>query len=145
LKLKILNIGRFKIQEYQTLFDYYLKLAAKYFSIEVVEIKDKSNLEVTFSSIEKYFANSFSIVLDEKGKSYTTMDFKDKLNILRDDQSEITFFIGNAFGFSNEVKSKADMLLSLSNLTLPHEMARVVLAEQIFRAGDILNNGKYHK
>ena len=60
-------------------------------------------------------------------------------------KSSIDFIIGGSWGLSEEVKSKADLKLSMSKMTFPHQMARVVLCEQIYRAFEIASNGKYHK
>ncbi|MCT4635835.1 MAG: 23S rRNA (pseudouridine(1915)-N(3))-methyltransferase RlmH [Rickettsiales bacterium] len=85
---------------------------------------------------------SFVIALDEVGKSFTSEEFSLRLERVT---RPICFIIGGAHGLSSEVRDKADMLLSLSDMTLPHVMARVVLIEQIYRAYTISANHPYHK
>ena len=60
-------------------------------------------------------------------------------------KSTVSFIIGGSYGLSDEVKNRADLRLSMSRMTFPHQMARVILSEQIYRAFEIINNGKYHK
>jgi len=79
------------------------------------------------------------IVLDEKGRSMTTMQFAALL------KSEATFLIGGADGLPDEVKAAARLVLRLSSLTLPHALAQVVLLEQIYRAATVLTGHPYHR
>ena len=84
----------------------------------------------------------FIIALDEIGKQFTSLEFSSTLEKI---QQPICFLIGGAYGLSTEVKAKANMLLSLSNMTMPHIIARVMLIEQIYRAYTISENHPYHK
>lgn len=85
---------------------------------------------------------SFVIALDELGKKFTSEEFSLKLERVT---RPICFIIGGAYGLSSEIRDKADMLLSLSDMTLPHVMARIMLVEQIYRAHTISINHPYHK
>ena len=85
------------------------------------------------------------VVLDESGKAVSTQQLAQRLNRWRDDARDVAFVIGGADGTSAGLKSDADWLWSLSPLTLPHGLARVVLAEQLYRAVSILNNHPYHR
>lgn len=86
------------------------------------------------------------VVLDERGKELTSREFSEKIVKWQDSGcDEVAFLIGGAYGHSLELKEKADLLLSLGKMTMPHLLARVVLTEQIYRAGLIAQNHPYHK
>lgn len=85
------------------------------------------------------------VVLDERGRSFPTRTLADYLRRWRDDGRDVVFVIGGADGLATEVKTDADLLWSLSPLTLPHGMVRIVVAEQLYRAASILANHPYHR
>ena len=85
------------------------------------------------------------IVLDETGKAVTTQQLAQRLARWRDDARDVAFVIGGADGTAARLKSGADWLWSLSPLTLPHGLVRVILAEQLYRAVSILNNHPYRR
>ena len=90
--------------------------------------------------------NSITVVLDERGKSLTSMEFAKKLEGWRDNgRREARFLIGAADGHEEELRDKADLLLSFGPATWPHMLARAMLAEQLFRATSILANHPYHR
>lgn len=84
-------------------------------------------------------------VLDVKGKMLSTEQLADKLQQAMSDGQDISLVIGGADGLSDEVLAKADFKWSLSNLTLPHPLVRVVLIEQLYRAMSIIHNHPYHR
>lgn len=85
------------------------------------------------------------IVLDEKGLALSTKDFSEVLQKnLNQGIKRLLFVIGGAYGVSPDVISRANVALSLSKLTFPHQLVRLILVEQLYRALSILNNGKYH-
>jgi 23S rRNA (pseudouridine1915-N3)-methyltransferase len=90
-------------------------------------------------------AEATLIVLDERGKDFTTTRFAEQLRRWRDDGQPICFAIGGANGTSPELKSRAHLLLRLSSMTLPHALARVLLAEQLYRGWSILAAHPYHR
>ncbi|MGH8743633.1 MAG: 23S rRNA (pseudouridine(1915)-N(3))-methyltransferase RlmH [Burkholderiales bacterium] len=85
------------------------------------------------------------VVLDERGKTLSTAQLAQSLARWMAAGRDVGFVIGGADGLENEVKTSADMRLSLSALTLPHALARVVLAEQLYRALSLLHNHPYHR
>jgi 23S rRNA (pseudouridine1915-N3)-methyltransferase len=85
------------------------------------------------------------VVLDERGKNWTTIELANQMSSWLAGGHDLCFVIGGADGLSAELKQKADTLLQLSALTLPHGMVRVLLVEQIYRAHSILNNHPYHR
>jgi len=85
------------------------------------------------------------IALDERGVPLTTQELAQQLSIWQQQGGDVAFVIGGADGLDAEFKQKADMLLRLSNMTLPHGLVRVMLAEQLYRAWSILRNHPYHR
>ncbi len=90
-------------------------------------------------------ARCFTAVLDERGTPFTTADLARHIERWKQDGREVAFVIGGADGIARELKQEADLLLSLSSLTLPHGLCRVVLAEQLYRAMTILRGEPYHR
>ncbi|MFC3111213.1 23S rRNA (pseudouridine(1915)-N(3))-methyltransferase RlmH [Undibacterium arcticum] len=85
------------------------------------------------------------IALDERGKDVTTMQLSQLLTQWQQDGRDVAFIIGGADGLDPELKSRADNLIRISSLTLPHGMVRVLLAEQLYRAWSITQNHPYHR
>ncbi|MCG8377861.1 MAG: 23S rRNA (pseudouridine(1915)-N(3))-methyltransferase RlmH [Proteobacteria bacterium] len=101
--------------------------------------KEQEKIEAKLSS------NNIIIVLDEEGETISSQEFADKLKIWIDDNQHVSLIIGGADGLSNEIKNKASNIWSLSKMTLPHGLARVMLIEQIYRAWAITQNHPYHR
>jgi 23S rRNA (pseudouridine1915-N3)-methyltransferase len=85
------------------------------------------------------------IALDEHGAQMTTVQLSQQLSIWQQQGGDVSFVIGGADGLDAEFKKNADLLLRLSNMTLPHGLVRVILAEQLYRAWSILRNHPYHR
>jgi 23S rRNA (pseudouridine1915-N3)-methyltransferase len=90
-------------------------------------------------------AGALRIVLDERGRSFPTRDLAGRLERWRSDGRDPAFVIGGADGLAPGLKQSADLLWSLSQLTLPHGLVRVILAEQLYRAASLLANHPYHR
>ncbi len=90
-------------------------------------------------------AGVLRVVLDEHGRSFPTRKLADYLERWRSDGRDVAFVIGGADGLAPQIKAGADLLWSLSPLTLPHGLVRVVLAEQLYRAASLLANHPYHR
>ena len=106
--------------------------------LSIYEFKD-----FKFNNLKNIYTNNIIISLTEEGKSFNSHDFSSLL--LNFDNKEISFFIGDADGLSNNIKANSDLLISLSPLTFPHELARLILIEQIYRAVSISRNSPYHR
>ena len=89
--------------------------------------------------------NARIIALDEHGKDYTTVQLATSMKQWQQDGRDIVFIIGGADGLDADLKKKADVLVRLSSLTLPHGMVRILLTEQLYRASTILQNHPYHR
>lgn len=119
-------------------------------SFEILESKSRSSEERKNSEAKalllKVPEGSSVIALDETGKAFTTIDFSNYLQYEREKgQVCLAFLIGGADGHGIEVKDKAQLKLSLSPMTLPHGLARILLAEQLYRALSILAGHPYHR
>jgi 23S rRNA (pseudouridine1915-N3)-methyltransferase len=106
---------------------------------ETVMAQERTRIEAAIPKGSRVLA------LDERGRDLTTMQLSQLLTQWQQDGRDVTFVIGGADGLDADFKSKADMLVRLSSLTLPHGMVRVVLAEQLYRAWSITQNHPYHR
>ena len=79
------------------------------------------------------------------GKEMTSVEFSNKINNILIENSNLTFIIGGSYGLSQEIKQQAKLHMSFSKMTFPHQLFRVMLLEQIYRAYKIMNNESYHK
>ncbi len=94
---------------------------------------------------EKLPKQSLLVLLDERGKQYSSQAFSQLIDNWQQQGQDVTFVIAGADGVNNEHRQQAQHVMALSQLTLPHEMARVLLIEQLYRAWSILNNHPYHR
>ncbi|MBW7953667.1 MAG: 23S rRNA (pseudouridine(1915)-N(3))-methyltransferase RlmH [Candidatus Dojkabacteria bacterium] len=140
-RINLLLFGKIKSSEYINLFNYYLKLSSKYYSVSTITKKDP-NRPIQLQDIPTYSSSVY--LLTEQGKLYDTFQFSNLVNN-QDSGNELTFIIASAFGFDRLVLESRYQLLSLSPMTFNHEMAAVVLVEQLFRVGNYANGGSYHK
>ena len=151
--IKIISIGSPPSSSVNSLIDDYTSRVNTFTKIEWVnhQIKSKEKniilkkeLEAKkiLSSINK---NSFVIALDENGQSYNSCTFSNFLEQTMMHQSEIIFLIGGADGLSKDILEKCSKVISLSNLTFPHQLVKVLIIEQIYRGFSIINNLPYHR
>ena len=143
MKLKIAWIGKTKEPAIQSLTDEYLKRIARYAQVEGVSLRDEAALLHIAGPSAR--SKSTLVLLDSRGKEYSSEQFA---KFLADHQDRnplpLIFSIGGADGFSPQAKSAAQHLISLGKMTLPHELARLILLEQIYRAFTILKGHPYH-
>ena len=137
---KIIAIGKIKKKWIQEGIEMYLKRLP---GLEVIEIKDKNQTKEEYTIKEIISKNEILVTLNENGQSFTSKQLASKL--LNSHNQNITFAIGGAAGLSPFLNSCASWQLSLSPLTFPHEIARLLLIEQIYRAKTITQGGPYHK
>lgn len=157
--INIICVGKIKENFLKDAIDEYSKRLSKYCSLNITElpdekspnnagekdilmIKDKESQNI-LNHIKK---DSYIICLDLKGKQFTSEEFSEKIEkISLNYTSSITFIIGGSYGISSKVLNIANELVSFSKMTFPHQLFRVFLLEQIFRAFKISNNETYHK
>ena len=143
MKIRLIMLGKTRRAEMRALFDDYASRIRHYAEIEVNELRDASATAFRKLKLEP---SATVVLLDAAGKQFTSEEFARWLGDLRDRGTrEAAFLCGDAEGFPPELRAAAKQKLSLSTLTMPHEFARVVLAEQIYRAFAILAGHPYPK
>lgn len=161
LNIKIICVGKIREKSLKDLISEYEKRISKYAKLEIIELDDEKIPQNASSSIEeqvkiaesnkileklKKYPSSNVLLLDLKGKQYTSEEFAEKIdNIQTYSSSTIIFVIGGSLGMSQELLNYSQDKICFSKMTFPHQLIRVFLTEQIFRAFKILNNETYHK
>lgn len=155
IKINVVAIGDIKEKYLLDAIKEYSKRITRFANLNIIEIKEnnpasnsekdiKSALKKDAIEIEKHLSG-FIIVLDILGKQIDSIELSKTIEKTTQTNSTITFVIGASNGLSDEIKSKANLKLSFSSMTFPHQLMRVILLEQIYRAFTILNNIAYHK
>ena len=157
MNVKLIVIGKLKEDYLRSACNEYIKRLSRYCSFEMHELDEcrlsdnpslkeiDSALSKEAESIKKH-AKGYIIPMCIEGKQLASRELSEKIeNIGINGQSTVTFIIGSSFGLSDTIKSMADFKLSMSKMTFPHQLARVMLLEQIYRAFSISEGGKYHK
>jgi 23S rRNA (pseudouridine1915-N3)-methyltransferase len=143
MKIRLILLGRTRRAEIRALMDDYLTRIRHYAEIEITEVREESDTALRKLKIEP---GAVTVLLDAAGKQLTSAEFARWLSEIRDHGTrEMVFLCGDAEGFPEALRQSAKHKLSLSKLTMPHEFARVVLAEQIYRAFAILSGHPYPK
>ena len=155
MKIKLITIGKTNKSYFLEGEQEYLKRLTKYIQFEKTELPDVKNAKsltelqlkteegkVILSKIDK---TTLLVLLDENGKEFSSPSFaKWMREEMNRGHKSITFVIGGAYGFSDEVYSQAKLKMSLSQMTFNHQMVRMFFIEQVYRAFTILNNEPYH-
>ncbi|MBO5889185.1 MAG: 23S rRNA (pseudouridine(1915)-N(3))-methyltransferase RlmH [Clostridia bacterium] len=156
LKVKIIAVGKIKEKYFQDAILEYSKRLSRYAKFSIVEVKEENyvqepneseKLEILYRegvNIKKELSG-YVIAMCIEGKKLSSVDLAKIIDNVKNVSSEICFIIGGSYGIDESVKKLADLKLSISDMTFPHTLCRVVLSEQIYRAFSILNDGKYHK
>lgn len=157
LNINIVCVGKVKEKYLKDALLEYSKRLSKYCKLNIIEIADEpipSNLSdkladniknIEGSKILNTIKNSYIISLDLNGKEYSSEQFAEKLDKITLNNSSITFVIGGSLGLSTEIIHNSNELICFSKMTFPHQLIRVFLLEQIFRAFKINNNETYHR
>ena len=155
MRINLLCIGKTDDKEIQNLIKYYQNRLPKHWNFEIVEIPDVKNAKNLSPDLlkkeeAKLFLNQtensdFVVLLDEKGKQFTSREFAAKIeNWMNSSVKKVSFFIGGAYGFSDEIYERANEKMSLSKMTFTHQMIRLFFVEQTYRADQILQGKPYH-
>ena len=146
MKIKVAWIGKTKEPAIEALTNEYLKRISRYAEVEGVALRDEAAvLSLTGAGRKNSYKDRHKLVLlDSRGKQLSSEELAAYFEREQINAIPLLFAIGGSDGFSEEARRLAGLTLSLGKLTLPHELARIVLLEQIYRAFTILNNHPYH-
>ena len=143
LNVKIICCGTLKEQYLKDAVSEYSKRLSAFCKLTVQEIKEDT-LNASFSAVSAF--KGFKIALCVEGKMLSSEELAKKIETLAiNGNSDIAFIIGGSEGIAEEIKNMCDLKLSFSKMTFPHQLMRVILLEQIYRAFTIINHKSYHK
>ena len=140
--IKIIYIGRIRERTYDKKFRKYLEWISQDAKLEVITLKESHSDRIISQVNNLKKNNNFIICLTEQGKNFDSISFS---NFVFNCGNKIVFILGNHNGLPLELIKKSDLNLSLSKMTMPHEMANLVLIEQIYRAFSIKKGSNYHR
>ena len=145
VKIKIAWIGKTKEPATAALTEEYLKRISRYCPVEGLALRDEGALLRLCSPDNRDSSKSILVLMDSRGKEFSSEQFATFLGDYQDrNPMPLVFAIGGADGFGAEVRDAAQQTISLGKMTLAHELARVVLLEQVYRAFTILKGHPYH-
>ena len=143
--IQILCVGKIKESYLNELINDYAKRISRYHKIEIIEVKD-SNIEQEAILLSKYIKpNDFVIAMALEGKMYDSVGMAKLIDNTFNSYGTIDFVIGWSYGLADDIKKRANLLVSMSKMTFPHGLFRGILLEQIYRTFKINNNETYHK
>lgn len=159
MRLDILCVGSIKESFYRQAAEEYGKRLSRYVKLNIFEVKDEKTaenaseketqmvLKAEAARLEKYLVpNAYLFALAIEGTTFTSEGFSKKIcDLETSGKSHLQFMIGGSLGIDEELKRKANLALSFSQMTFPHQLMRVVLLEQVYRAYKIKSNEPYHK
>ncbi len=159
MKIKLITVGKIKEKFFKDAILEYSKRLSKFCNLEIIEVQDEmtpdkatdiENQKILEKEgdriLSKIKDSDFLITLEIEGKKLSSEDFAKKLSsICLSGQSTINFVIGGSLGLDKKVKARSDFSLSFSDMTFPHQLMRVIVLEQIYRAFKINANEPYHK
>ena len=152
MKFRIVVVGRPPTGPVRDAILEYEERASRYWPIEVIEVRGEPARSRSPDEVRRLEgarllerASGILVALDERGRSMSTQAFAKWVAERRDRAEDTSFIVGGAFGLDANVRERASLALSLSAWTLPHDVARLLLAEQLYRAGTIQRGEPYHK
>ena len=149
--IKIIAVGKIKEDFYTDAVAEYVKRLGGYTKLSIVQVPDEKSDEKTLDKEADYILKNINehdyvITLEIRGKRLSSEGFADLIEQLEiSGRSDITFIIGGSLGLSHRVSERADQKISFSDMTFPHQLMRVILLEQIYRAYKIIRHEPYHK
>ena len=156
-KINVLCVGTIKEDFIKQGINEYLKRLSKFYQIKIVELNEFNYKNNNPSGSERFLIlenekrqiidrlSGYIISLCIEGKELDSIELSNTIKKIYNTNSEITIIIGGSYGLSEEIKKKSNLLLSFSKLTFPHQLMRLILLEQLYRATTIENNTPYHK
>jgi 23S rRNA (pseudouridine1915-N3)-methyltransferase len=154
MKITLIVIGKTTSNNIKAICDDYKKRINHYVKMEEVVIENQGGKTTDINKVKekegdlvlkKVAAGDHVILLDDKGREYTSLQFAQQMETLFNQSiKNIVFIVGGAYGFSEALYKRANMKLSLSKMTFSHQIVRAIFAEQLYRAFTIINNEPYH-
>jgi 23S rRNA (pseudouridine1915-N3)-methyltransferase len=152
MKLRVLLVGRTERGFVSDGFAHYLERVKRSVPVDVLVLPEAGGGDAAHQQrveaariLGALAPGERVVVLDERGGALTSVQFAERLGAWRDQSvRQVTFVIGGAYGMTDEVRQRADLVLSLSSMTFPHQLVRVLFAEQLYRAFSILAGRPYH-
>lgn len=159
MKITVIAVGKIKEKFYREAVAEYEKRLSRYCKLEIIQVEDEKTPDKAGEALEteirhreaerilKYIKeDAYVVTLEIQGRMYDSEEFADKIDKLATKgYSHIQFIIGGSLGLHEEICRKADQAVSFSKMTYPHQLMRVILLEQIYRAYRIINGEPYHK
>ena len=156
MKINIVAVGKVKEKYFSEGIAEYVKRMGRYAAVSVKEIEEeylseKANETLIENALRREGERiipqlkGYVVALCVEGKKMGSGELANLIDKVKSSAGEITFVIGSSYGLGGSVKERADFKLSLSDMTFPHTLARLILTEQIYRALNIISGGKYHK
>lgn len=159
MNVSIICVGKIKEKFYKDAVAEYLKRLSKFCKTEIIEVDDEDTPQNASKTVEDKIKdkegerilsripdNAYVYTLEIEGKKYDSVSFSKEISERQlSGDSKIVFIIGGSLGLSDKVKSISKGKISFSDMTFPHQLMRVILLEQIYRAFKIINNEPYHK
>lgn len=157
MNVNIICVGKLKEKFFSAAAEEYAKRLSRYIKLNIIEVADEKCPEgistamserikaLEGTRIESKLKGGFTIALDIKGERLDSVGFAALFERLAVSGDTVNFVIGGSLGLAGAVTDKADMLLSFSDMTFPHQLMRVILLEQVYRAQRIIKNEPYHK
>ena len=148
--MKIICVGKVKEKFFVDAIKEYSKRISKYTKLDIIEVADEALGSVAIKKegeriLSKIKDNDYVITLEIEGNSLSSLEFAKKIDNNFNSNKNLTFVIGGSYGLDDVVKKRSDYKLSFSKFTFPHQLFRVILLEQIYRAYKINHNENYHK
>ncbi|MBP6311355.1 MAG: 23S rRNA (pseudouridine(1915)-N(3))-methyltransferase RlmH [Flavobacteriales bacterium] len=152
MKIRLILVGRSERGFVTEGIMHYTHRLARTFPVEQVVLQESGKGDMAYQQrteseriLAAFRPGEKVVVLDEKGKTLTSSQFAGQIGGWRDQGvRQVAFVIGGAYGFTDEVRKRADLIMSLSAMTFPHQLVRVLFAEQLYRAFSILGGSPYH-
>lgn len=151
MQIRLVCVGNLKEKFWQSAIEEYKKRLQKFCNLQIIELDEQNKYQdvnkILSEEGKSIIANlgGYNILLDIEGKAYSSEELANKIKQTLLSSSTITFIIGGSYGVSDEVKRSVQERISFGKITMPHNLARVVALEQIYRAFMINSGAKYHK
>lgn len=143
--IKIICVGKVKEAFHRDAISEYMRRMGKYHKVIIEEVMDSNMKAEKEAILKKIQPKDYLVILEIEGKEMNSVEFSQFIDQSLMNYSNITFIIGGSDGLDDEIKQLADYKLSFSKMTFPHQLFRVILLEQIYRAFKIMHHESYHK